>query len=123
MSKGRCLYCKQVFEKKGDAHMFCCRLCGERHRKGVDTKCSYNDGVQCAKMEKEKKKEKPTPKKCVCGAEAITVKTRFGKMVTCPNPMSCSHNLRTAWKKSEDAAIVEWNTLISSVAEKRKARR
>ena len=51
MSKGKCLYCKQVFEKKSAAHMFCSPLCGERHRKGVDTKCSYNDGVQCAKKE------------------------------------------------------------------------
>lgn len=74
-------------------------------------------------MKKAEKKEKPTPKRCVCGAEGITVKTRHGKMVTCPNPVRCSQGPRTACNNSEDAAIVEWNTLIRSLIEKSKAGR
>ena len=74
-------------------------------------------------MEKTKKKEKPTPKRCICGAEAITVKTRLGKMITCPDPINCAGNIRSTWKKSEDAAIVEWNTLIRSLIENRNAGR
>ena len=72
---------------------------------------------------KREEKEKPVPYKCVCGATAITSKTRHGRMVTCPNPLRCSSAPRTAWNKSEDAAIVEWNTLISSLTEKSKAGR
>lgn len=72
-------------------------------------------------MEKKEKKEKPTPYKCICGAAAITVKTRHGKMVSCPNPMRCPSGPRTPWNKSEDAAIVQWNTMICSLAEKIKA--
>lgn len=64
-------------------------------------------------MKKQEKKEKPVPKKCVCGAEAITVKTKHGKMITCPNPLRCKGNLRTTWKSNEDLAIAEWNALIS----------
>lgn len=75
-------------------------------------------------MQKKDKKEKPVPRKCVCGATAITVKTRSGKMVTCPNPMRCEGNLRTSWNRSEDQAIAEWNNLVSTfISEKRNTRR
>ena len=65
-------------------------------------------------MAKQVKKEKPTPKRCVCGAVAIVCKTRFGKMVSCPNPEKCKGNLRTRWQKHGDLAISEWNTLVDS---------
>lgn len=65
-------------------------------------------------MDKAKKKEKPTPKRCVCGSEAAYVKTRSGKMYTCPNPLGCKANLRTRWNKNKDQAIVEWNGLVDS---------
>lgn len=67
-------------------------------------------------MEKKTKEEKPVPKRCICGAEAITCKTKHGKMVTCPNPAKCGGNLRTRWLKSEDLAIKEWNALVNSFA-------
>lgn len=65
-------------------------------------------------MKKTEEKEKPTPKRCVCGAEAITVKTRHGKMISCPDPMNCPGNLRTTWKRSEILAIAEWNNLVGT---------
>lgn len=65
-------------------------------------------------MKKTEKKEKPTPKRCVCGAEAIIVKTRSGKMCTCPDPLNCRANLRTSWKSHEDLAIAERNSLVAS---------
>ena len=71
-------------------------------------------------MKKTEKKEKPAPKKCVCGAAAITVKARTGHMVTCPDPMNCEANLRTAWKKSQDLAIAEWNSLVDSFRSTRR---
>jgi hypothetical protein len=60
------------------------------------------------------KKEKPTPKKCVCGADGIIVKSRSGKTVSCPDPLNCKANLRTMWNKNQDSAIVEWNGLVDS---------
>ena len=63
-------------------------------------------------MKETKKKEKPIPKRCFCGAEAILVKTRSGKMLTCPDPLNCKANLRTTWKKHQDMAIAEWNSLV-----------
>ena len=68
-------------------------------------------------MKKTEKKEKPTPKRCVCGLEAITVKTRAGKMVSCPNPIGCRANLRTTWKSNE------WNGLIDSFYAKNRNKR
>ena len=62
---------------------------------------------------KAETKEKPTPKKCVCGKPAITVKVRRGKMITCPDPMSCQANLRTRWSSHESTAIAEWNNLVA----------
>ena len=65
-------------------------------------------------MKKTEKAEKPAPKRCVCGAEAILVKTRSGKMFTCPDPMNYKANLRTTWHKHQDLAITEWNSLVGS---------
>lgn len=65
-------------------------------------------------MKNGEKKEKPTPRKCVCGKEAIIVKARPGKMVTCPDPVNCPGNLRTTWEKHEDLAIAKWNSLIGT---------
>lgn len=61
---------------------------------------------------KEQKKEKPAPKKCVCGREAIIVKSKGKKMVSCPNPLKCSANLRTAWHSNEEKAVEQWNSLF-----------
>ena len=74
-------------------------------------------------MEKGKKKEKPTPKLCACGEVAAVVRTRAGKMISCPDPMSCCGNFRTTWRKSEDQAIAEWNSLIDSHYAKLQQRR
>lgn len=62
------------------------------------------------------KEEKPLPKKCVCGRGGIIVKSRAGKMVTCPDPMNCRGNLRTLWHGHEESAITEWNNLVDSYA-------
>ena len=75
-------------------------------------------------MKKGEKKEKPTPKNCVCGRPALIVKAKPGKMVTCPDPMNCQGNLRTTWKKHEELAIVEWNGLVGTfITEKHNAGR
>lgn len=63
------------------------------------------------------KKEKPIPKRCACGAEPILVKTRAGKMMSCPNPLNCISNLRTRWNKYEESLIIEWNGLVDSFYE------
>lgn len=60
------------------------------------------------------KKEKPIPRKCVCGRGGILVKSRAGKMVSCPNPERCRANLRTMWHRHEESAIVEWNNLVEN---------
>ena len=61
-------------------------------------------------MKKEnEKKEKPTPKRCVCGKFGILVVHKGKKMVSCPNPCACSANRRTAWMKNADEAIAAWN--------------
>lgn len=65
-------------------------------------------------MKKTEKKEKPKPKRCVCGSEAITVKNRSKKMISCPDPMKCRANLRTLWRGTEAEAISEWNGLVDS---------
>ena len=75
-------------------------------------------------MKKDEKKEKPTPRKCACGKAAIIVKTRHGKMVTCPDPMNCPGNLRTPWYGHEAVAIAEWNNLVGTfITERNNARR
>jgi hypothetical protein len=63
-------------------------------------------------MEKTKKKEKPTPMRCVCGKEATVVAFKGKKMVSCPNPLKCAANLRTPWFSSEAEAVANWNTTI-----------
>lgn len=65
-------------------------------------------------MKKTEKKEKPVPKRCVCGKAAALVKTRGGKMITCPDPLNCKGNLRTRWHRHEQLAVAEWNGLVSS---------
>ena len=62
---------------------------------------------------KTEKPEKPTPVACVCGRGGIVVKTRAGKMITCPAPTVCQANLRTRWHSNEEAAIIEWNRLVA----------
>lgn len=63
-------------------------------------------------MAPKKIKEKPIPAPCVCGKVAATVKTRAGRMISCPDPMRCTANLRTLWHKGEESAIAEWNSLV-----------
>ena len=60
---------------------------------------------------KAEKKEKPTPKKCVCGLEAVIVKNRSKKVVSCPDPLNCRGNLRTMWESGEESAINKWNKI------------
>ena len=67
--------------------------------------------------ENKKKKEKPIPKRCVCGLEPVLVKTRSGKMMSCRDPLNCVSNIRTRWNKYEESLIVEWNSLIDSFYE------
>jgi len=49
---------------------------------------------------KKNKEEKPTPKRCICGKPAITVQSKSMRMLTCPDPVNCTGNLRTAWYRS-----------------------
>ena len=65
-------------------------------------------------MKTASKKERPVPKKCICGKGGVTVKSRFGTMVSCPNPIQCEGNFRTQWRRNEELAIVEWNSLVES---------
>lgn len=63
----------------------------------------------------KKNEEKPTPKPCICGKTAITVKSKSGTMLTCPDPLNCSRNIRTSWHRSggeADGMIIEWNCLV-----------
>lgn len=64
-------------------------------------------------MAQKAKKEKPVPKPCICGKSGIVVKSRAGKMISCPDPVSCEGNLRTVWHRHEESAIVEWNNLVA----------
>jgi ssDNA-binding Zn-finger/Zn-ribbon topoisomerase 1 len=74
-------------------------------------------------MAKSEKKEKPVPKKCVCGRGGIIVKSRAGKMISCPDPLNCKANLRTIWHSHEESAIAEWNGLVDSFSFQNKNRR
>lgn len=71
-------------------------------------------------MKKTEKQEKPKPKRCVCGVEAITIEYKGKKMITCSNPERCAANLRTMWNSSADAAVTEWNGLIESFYSERR---
>lgn len=71
--------------------------------------------MQAMPSTKEKpKKEKPIPKRCVCGKQPAVVKIRRGVMLTCPDFTHCPANLRTRWVKGIDAATVEWNGIVDS---------
>lgn len=64
-------------------------------------------------QEKEKKKaDKPVPRPCVCKKEPVIVRMRGKKMLSCPNPLKCKGNLRSAWFKDIDAAVVDWNNNV-----------
>lgn len=58
--------------------------------------------------------EKTIPRLCVCGKAPVTVRSRTGYMLTCPDPLNCSQNIRTAWHRSggADSMIIEWNSLV-----------
>lgn len=60
------------------------------------------------------KQETSAPKPCVCGKTAVSVKSKSGTMLICPDPVNCSQNIRTGWRKSGEAnsMIVEWNSLV-----------
>lgn len=58
---------------------------------------------------KKEKKEELIPKRCVCGKVGIIVQCKSKKMVSCPDPMNCRENRRTAWYKNRDEAIISWN--------------
>lgn len=62
----------------------------------------------------ETKKGEPLPMPCICGRGGITVKSRAGKMITCPDPVNCPGNMRTMWYGNEESAIVEWNGLVAT---------
>jgi hypothetical protein len=48
------------------------------------------------------------------------VKTKSGIMISCPDPVRCSANLRTTWHSGEESAIVEWNGLVQAERYRRK---
>ena len=58
---------------------------------------------------KDEKKEKPTPKRCVCCKIGVLTVWKGKKMVSCPDPCNCSANRRTAWYSNADEAIQAWN--------------
>ena len=43
-----------------------------------------------------------------------------GRMLSCPDPVKCSANLRTMWQKSEIQAVEEWNSLVTGYIAKQK---
>lgn len=67
-----------------------------------------------SKTTQKEKKEKLTPKPCICGSAAVVVKSKGKKLISCPNPERCKRNLRTMWHGHELSAIAEWNNLIDS---------
>lgn len=66
----------------------------------------------------KEKQEKPVSKPCICGCAGITVNTRAGKMITCPNPCKCPGGLRTRWHSDVDSAVIEWNSLVAGYRRK-----
>ncbi|MGM9659540.1 MAG: hypothetical protein ACI3WQ_02965 [Faecousia sp.] len=62
----------------------------------------------------KEKKERPVPVPCICGKAPISVCIRGGKMLTCPDPLNCSANIRTRWTKHMDSATAEWNLLVQN---------
>lgn len=53
-------------------------------------------------------KEKPTPKRCICGAEPIWTKAKLGYFYACPDCL-----VRSCWSKNLDKATDNWNLEIS----------
>lgn len=58
----------------------------------------------------------PSPASVVGGG--ITVNTRAGKMIACPNPCKCPGGLRTRWHGDVDSAVIEWNNLVTGYRRK-----
>ena len=73
-------------------------------------------------VKEKKEKQKPIPKRCICGSLPILVKTRAGKMLSCPNPLKCTANIRTRWNKYEEQMTVEWNGEVDSFYEAQNRR-
>ena len=73
-------------------------------------------------MKQKTEKKKPVPMKCICGNNAITVRVRGGKMISCSNPVKCSANIRTCWHSHEATAIEQWNAMITEQLYKRKGK-
>ena len=71
---------------------------------------------------KKTNENKKAPVPCVCGRGGIVVKTRSGKMVSCPNPMKCSANLWTQWHSHEESAVIEWNGLVAAEQYRRRSK-
>lgn len=61
---------------------------------------------------KETKKEKPVPRLCLCGKNAVIVSFKGKKAVSCPNPERCAENLKTEWYSHEQQAVAAWNAQI-----------
>lgn len=59
-------------------------------------------------------KEKLAPVPCICGRGGAIVKTKIGKMISCPDPVKCPANLRTTWHSGDETAIAEWNGLVQA---------
>ena len=64
-------------------------------------------------MTKAQKTEKPKLRRCACGRQPILVSIRGGRMLSCPDPVSCPGNFRTMWQKTEAQATEEWNALMA----------
>lgn len=62
----------------------------------------------------EEKMPKPTLSRCVCGRQAIDIRFRGKKMISCPNPENCIGNLRTQWHGRLEDAISEWDNIVNS---------
>lgn len=62
---------------------------------------------------------KPTPMPCICGRGDCREDTKSGRMISCPDPVKCSANLRTTWHSGEESAIVEWNGLVQAERHRR----
>lgn len=65
------------------------------------------------------KPAKPVPVPCICGAPPAIVRNWGKKLLSCPNPVKCSGNYCTGWYPNEEAAVIQWNTLIAA-AQRRK---
>lgn len=64
--------------------------------------------------EKTAPREKTEPVRCVCGAPPAVVRNRGKKLLSCPNPLRCKGNFCTIWHPNEEAAVAQWNALISA---------